>query len=671
MEPWCGDSNQHWGVKTWGIWATPDEEKFLQVRTHKNCYNNCFWQLSATYNDLKTKVIEKTKLMSSICSSKYFDPGHIKRIDFLKFIESKNDDLIRVDIYNTDNVHNFKGYKGPHPSNCKDVGITPYKYYFMPENNIEDNFITEKMWEPLLTETLTFYWGCPNVSQYIDPRAYIAIDLNDFGQAFNIIRNAIVNNEWEKRIEFIRMEKQKVLEYFNFFPTMERVLCRDFKFDRKPSDNDIKYHKYFNKTLSKKLSNIVFIHSTENNMKSLGELINSMAKYKCEFDCAYIIHYGKTLACEMDNIVTSKINIINYSKNIENSSEKTLNLVKLFSQYNKDSKVLYFDIVESNDIMDDLVYLFIKNYKLCFDLLSVYDVIGCNTIESKSDLINIWYGNTKHINKLENVNTISKLEDTDNKYVLWTLNNDPCESPEFEELISSFYEFDDKTRIKCVNLERRQDRKVVMSALLKQLGLTNYCDFFQAVDGSKLTSTPELEKLFQGNDFGAKRGVVGCALSHLELWNQLVKDPKYDNYLVLEDDIIVDIDLRFKLNQMFRMLPNNWDIIYFGFHMYKKNRATYESKISKLNGINIIPYDTNLTIGGTFGYIVNKRGASKFVEFTKTNGIKHGIDYLMFHYGKEMDLNQYELVPQIVYSEFVESGGQVDSDIQYDGNKLF
>ena len=109
MEPWCGNSQQTWGVKTWGEWADPDESKFLQIRSHKNYYNNGFWQLRATYNDLKTMQFEKTKLMSSICSSKYFDPGHIKRIDFLKFIESKNDDLVKIDIYNGDNVHNFKG----------------------------------------------------------------------------------------------------------------------------------------------------------------------------------------------------------------------------------------------------------------------------------------------------------------------------------------------------------------------------------------------------------------------------------------------------------------------------------------------------------------------------------------------------------------------------------
>jgi hypothetical protein len=54
--------------------------------------------------------IEKMSKISSICSSKYFDEGHIKRIDLLKYLETKTD--ILIDIYNQDNNHNFKNYKG-------------------------------------------------------------------------------------------------------------------------------------------------------------------------------------------------------------------------------------------------------------------------------------------------------------------------------------------------------------------------------------------------------------------------------------------------------------------------------------------------------------------------------------------------------------------------------
>ena len=165
MEPYCNNSYQNWGVKTWDIWANPDPNKFLEVRTNKYYYNNCMWQLKSTYNELLNNNIDKKyNYLSTICSSKYYDPGHIKRIDFLKFIESKEDIFFKIDIYGKDNNHNFKNYKCSLPFENKDSGIVPYKYYFMAENNLENNYITEKLWEPIISECLCFYYGAPNVS---------------------------------------------------------------------------------------------------------------------------------------------------------------------------------------------------------------------------------------------------------------------------------------------------------------------------------------------------------------------------------------------------------------------------------------------------------------------------------------------------------------------------
>jgi hypothetical protein len=69
----------------------------------------------------------------------------------------------------------------------KNDGIFSYKYYFMAENNSEHNYITEKLWEPIICECLCFYWGAPNVSDYIDKRAYISLDLDNLEESYNII----------------------------------------------------------------------------------------------------------------------------------------------------------------------------------------------------------------------------------------------------------------------------------------------------------------------------------------------------------------------------------------------------------------------------------------------------------------------------------------------------
>ena len=143
-------------------------------------------------------------------------------MDFLKYLELKND--IQIDIYGIDNNKNFKNYKHPLSVDRKEEGIFPYKYYFMVENTFEKNYITEKFWEPIISESLLFYCGASNIEEYINPKAFIKLNLNNFEECYNIIKNAINNDLWSERIDIIRREKYKILNYYNFFPRVERIL---------------------------------------------------------------------------------------------------------------------------------------------------------------------------------------------------------------------------------------------------------------------------------------------------------------------------------------------------------------------------------------------------------------------------------------------------------------
>jgi len=696
MEPWCYNPDQNWGVKTWGQWAKPDESKFLQVRPHTNYLNTTFWQLKTTYTEFKNMFdIKKSKLISSICSSKYFDPGHVKRIDFLKFVESKNDDLIKIDIYNHDNKHNFKNYVGPHPVGNKEVGIMPYKYYFMPENNEEHNFITEKIWEPLLCECVCFYWGCPNVTDWIDERAIILLDMNDFEKSFNIIKNAILNDEWSKRLDVIRREKQKVLDYYNFFPTMERVIKQDFKFHYKPNDNDITYHKYFRDIMGQDIKHIGFIHSCtiDDNIEVLTKIVNKVIKTGLldKLDYLYVVNIGNKIA---GNYSSNKIKVINYSENPHLFEKPTINLINVFSHYH-DSKILYLHTKgisyneENNKILytnitdwtNYLLYFLVDKHELCMDLLDIYDTVGCNYSEKphKHYSGNFWWADSKYVKKLSQIKSNVR-HDCEwyvlsgpelNMYNLYSSNVDhyqvsyPLNMYENKLDIDKFYNFDNSNRIKCVNLLRREDRKIIMTKLFEDSMLMENCDFFEAVDGQKLVITDDVLKLFKDNDFGSRPGFIGCALSHYEIWKSLVIDSNYENYLVFEDDVEICNNFLFKFNRALELLKDmDWDIVYLGY------TTRVEQKYVKKE-LSIIEYDLMGNIGGTFCYLISKRGASKFLKFIEENGIKHGIDYLMFHYYREMDLKQYQVLNPLVMSECVRGNGPVDSDIQYDRTKLF
>jgi len=440
MEPWCYYENQKWGVKTWGEWAIPDENKFLQVRSHTNYINNCMWQLSRSYNDFTNNPIIKNEeygnIISTICSSKYFDPGHIKRIDFLKYIEEQSDLNVQLHIYNNDNNHNFKSYIGTaNALTDKDKGIIPYKYYFMCENNIEYNFITEKIWEPLLAESLVFYWGCPNISDYINPLAYVELDMNDFEKSFNIIKNAITNNLWEERLPIIKEEKQKVLNYYNFFPTLERILFNDFKFSTKPDNYEIIIKKILaNKKLINK--NVCFIHSCtlNNNTSKLDYLINNIYENNLlnKLDLLIINNIGDDIPYDKyKNIINSnKLKIINFSSDISLFELPTINLIHKLSTIVSDNiKILYLhtkgithpDVKCLKDWIDLMLYFLVNknNSDRCIELLNEYDSLGVNY--SNHDCYgnfkphwsgNFWWANSSLV-KQYNVENLKERHDSE------------------------------------------------------------------------------------------------------------------------------------------------------------------------------------------------------------------------------------------------------------------
>lgn len=222
MEPLMENNVQIWGEK----WSTNFyRNEFKYFGSHDIHYNNNEWHISKTYNQLlKEKIIKNEKLsniLSTILSSKYNDPGQKKRIDFVKFIENKGD--IIIDVYGQ-NSFNWKNYKGFLPYHQKDDSLLSYKYTFNCENNNLNNYYTEKIIDGILSECLVFYSGCPNIKDFIDPEAFIYLELEDFEKDYQIIKKAIEDDLWSKKLPFIKKAKEKILKELQFFPRLEKII---------------------------------------------------------------------------------------------------------------------------------------------------------------------------------------------------------------------------------------------------------------------------------------------------------------------------------------------------------------------------------------------------------------------------------------------------------------
>ena len=222
-----------WGVKTWGNkWSNPDPTIFLKVFTHKTHLNNVQWQIDYPFHSSPvTDSNKKLNKVATICSSKNFDKGHILRNTFIHyytrqlFEEYETPDKTIIDVFGRENYHNFNTvYKGTVPDDNKYNVYSNYKYCLGVENNSEHNYATEKIWEAILCESLCFYWGCPNLEEYIDDKAFVQLPLEDPEVALQIIQQAIEEDWWSQRIEVIKKMKERILNELGFFPLLNKLI---------------------------------------------------------------------------------------------------------------------------------------------------------------------------------------------------------------------------------------------------------------------------------------------------------------------------------------------------------------------------------------------------------------------------------------------------------------
>jgi hypothetical protein len=185
---------------------------------HPSTFNMLEWHLNMTRKDLLTQKIVKSKnnVISAFISGKMFSPGHFARVHFVLFAQQYLD----WDVYGNYNSKRFlwNNYLGA--PEYKNEALLPYKYSFACENHFTDYYVTEKLIDCILAETLCFYDGAPNVDKLIDPRAFIKIDIRTPVNALTIIKTCIENNEYESRIEFIKAAKINIINKISALPQL-------------------------------------------------------------------------------------------------------------------------------------------------------------------------------------------------------------------------------------------------------------------------------------------------------------------------------------------------------------------------------------------------------------------------------------------------------------------
>jgi len=205
-----------------------------------------------------------------------------------------------------------------------------------------------------------------------------------------------------------------------------------------------------------------------------------------------------------------------------------------------------------------------------------------------------------------------------------------------------------------INLKGRTDRWDAVQTAFKNTGLT--LKRWDAVNGRELSEEYIRSVTTDVCNVVCSPAMIGCWLSHYTLWKYVV-DNKLNNVLVLEDDALPVDNFREKLNEYWKGVPDNWDIIFFGCSGSCDNYPNYPFATKLLYGDNkrisdhiIVPSFPLLT----HAYMLSYNGAKKLTEDESLKKVNYHIDFQMAKYlfnKDDKNINMYAFTPYLIYQD--------------------
>lgn len=158
------------------------------------------------------KLYKKTKLCSTITSSKKKFKGHKMRHILCDFIEKNN---MNVNLYGS-RYNNLQQSTDPNPkslSNGKINSLKDYMFSITIENCKEDYYFTEKLIDCFLSGTVPIYWGCPSIGKFFNIKGIITFDSPQ--QCINILNN-ISEETYKSMLPYIKENFETAKKYCDF-----------------------------------------------------------------------------------------------------------------------------------------------------------------------------------------------------------------------------------------------------------------------------------------------------------------------------------------------------------------------------------------------------------------------------------------------------------------------
>lgn len=200
-------------TRQFGYVLTTHAPRFLPHPNHRVGRGCLYWMAGYPLDEVFAMPdYPKSRLLSTVCSTKQQKhTQHYLRYRMVDYLSKHLDDL------------DWYGW-GVKNLDLKYEALSPYRYHIAAENYIAENHWTDKISDPILGLCLTFYAGDPALGCLLPPESFIPIPIDDPPRALRIIREAIANNEYEKRLPAIREARRLVVERYNFYAEIASLI---------------------------------------------------------------------------------------------------------------------------------------------------------------------------------------------------------------------------------------------------------------------------------------------------------------------------------------------------------------------------------------------------------------------------------------------------------------
>ena len=198
---------------------------FLPWMIHGNHGDSIFNKTNLNYDYFSTfKNTEKQIELSVICSNKKNTENHELRIAFLNILKNYFKDRLQWYGNGINEIEN------------KFEVISNSKYHIVLENDSKHNLISEKLYDSYLGLSFPIYYGAPNINDYFDKNSLEIININDVNGSIKNIENVIKNNYYEKNLNLLNLEKEKVLNEYNLYNRICEIIKNRLN---EPVSNDV------------------------------------------------------------------------------------------------------------------------------------------------------------------------------------------------------------------------------------------------------------------------------------------------------------------------------------------------------------------------------------------------------------------------------------------------